>query len=290
MLDRIIFGDNQFFGINHMSEDKAQVLAEKFRDLEPIIEVMEMAYGSGIRAFMLNTNERAQDICDYFRDNSSRYNDVVFYPSMPYAHKYANAVAEKGIFGALKDVILADNTAGDIIGMVAKGGMSFFERDMLKVMEILVDMEMRIFRGLNVRVIFVQNIVADLLLGLRAKDVFSAFAAYIKGKYGVDAGFVTMNMPKMVDFLLECGIENPVVCSSINKAGYFMSPNIEAYEKALREKRFRPIAMSVLASGGIPAREAIEYVCGLSNVKSIVFGASNRQHIIDTKELIERYS
>src|SRR5208337_4541151 len=98
--------------------------------------------------FMLNTNERAREICDYFRDNSSRYRDIVFYPSMPYAHKYANAVAEKGIFGALKDVILADNTAGDIIGMVAKGGMSLFERDMLKVMEILVDIEMKIFRGL----------------------------------------------------------------------------------------------------------------------------------------------
>ena len=99
-----------------------------------------------------------------------------------------------------------------------------------------------------------------------------------------------MNMPKMVDFLLECGIENPVVCSSINKAGYFMSPNVEAYEKALGEKQFRPIAMSVLASGGIPAREAVEYVCGLSTVKSIVFGASSKQHIIDTKKLIEKYS
>jgi hypothetical protein len=290
MLDRIIFGDNQFFGINHMSEDKAQALAEKFKDLKPIIEVMDIAYGAGIRAFMLNTNERAQEICDYFRDNSSRYSDIVFYPSMPYAHKYANAVAEKGIFGALKDVILADNTAGDIIGMVAKGGMSLFERDMLKVMEILVDMEMRIFRGLNVKVIFLQNIVADLLLGLGAKDVFTAFAAYIKGKYGVDAGFVTMNMPKMVDFLLECGIKNPIVCSSINKAGYFMNPDIEAYEKALREKQFRPVAMSILASGGVKPKDAVEYVCRQKAIQSILFGASSRQHIVETKELIESLS
>ena len=26
--DRIIFGDNQFFGINHMSQEKAQSLAD----------------------------------------------------------------------------------------------------------------------------------------------------------------------------------------------------------------------------------------------------------------------
>ncbi len=290
MLDRIIFGDNQFFGINHMSEDKAQALAEKFKDLKPIVEVMDAAYSCGIKAFMLNTNERAQEICDYFRENSSRYSDMVFYPSMPYAHKYANAVAEKGIFGALKDVILADNTAGDIIGMLAKGGMSLFERDMLKVMEILVDMEMKIFRGLNVRVVFLQNIVADLLLGLGAREAFVAFDAYIRTKYGVDAGFVTMNMPKMVDFLLECGIKNPIVCSSINRAGYFMSPDAATYERTLKEKEFRAIAMSILASGGVKPREAVEYVCAQKAIQSIVFGASSRQHIAETVDLIQGYS
>ena len=48
MLDRIIFGDNQFFGINHMSEDKAQALAEKFKDLKSIIEVMDIAYAPAL--------------------------------------------------------------------------------------------------------------------------------------------------------------------------------------------------------------------------------------------------
>ncbi len=290
MLDRIIFGDNQFFGINHMSEDKAQALAEKFKDLKSIVEVMDTAYSVGIRAFMLNTNERAREICDYFRENSSRYHDIVFYPSMPYAHKYANAVAEKGIFGALRDVIITDSTAGDIIGMLTKGGMSLFERDMLKVMEILVDMEMKIFRSLTVKVIFLQNIVSDLLLGLGAREAFVAYGDYVKAKYGVDPGFVTMNMPKMVDFLLECGIRNPIVCSSINKAGYFMSPNIEAYERTLKEKEFRPIAMSILASGGVRPREAVEYVCGQKAIQAIVFGASSKLHIVETKELIESLS
>ena len=42
-LDRVIFGDNQFFGINHMSGDKAQALAEKFKDLKAITDVIETA-------------------------------------------------------------------------------------------------------------------------------------------------------------------------------------------------------------------------------------------------------
>jgi hypothetical protein len=273
-----------------MSEAKAQGLDERFRDLKAIIDVIDIAYDCGIRAFMLNTNERAKDICDHIRQNPDNYADMCFYPSMPYAHKYANAVAEKGIFGALKDTILTDSSAKDIVGMLTKGGLSLFEKDMLKVMQLLVDIEMKIFRDLNVKVIFLQNIVTDLLLGFGVKDIFAGFASHIKEKYGAEPGFVTMNMPKLVDFLLDCGIENPVVCSAINKAGYFMNPDIETYERTLRENSFRPIAMSILASGAVKPKEAVEYVCKQPAIQSIVFGASSRQHIVETKELIESYS
>ena len=97
-------------------------------------------------------------------------------------------------------------------------------------------------------------------------------------------------MPQLVDFLIECGIENPIVCSSINKAGYLMNPDKRTYEKSLKEKSFRPIAMSIMASGAVKPAEAVRYICNQSAIKSIVFGASSRQHIVEIKELIEQYS
>lgn len=290
MLDRVIFGDNQFFGINHMSEEKARVLVERFRDLKAITDVIDIAYDCGIRAFMLNTNERAKDICDYLRSHPARYVDLRLYPSLPYAHKYANAVAEKGIFGALRDCILADSSAGNIVGMLTKGGLSLFEKDMIKVMQLLVDIEMKTFQDLNVQVIFLQNIITDLLLGYRIKDVFVEFVSYIKEKYGVEAGFITVNLPMLVSSLEDCGIENPIVCSSINKIGHAMNPNRKTYEETLSEKHFRPIAMSILASGAIKPKDAVEYVCRQPNIRSVVFGASSRQHIEETKQLIEDFS
>lgn len=51
-IDRIIFGDNQFFGINHMSEEKAQQLAEKFYDIQNIYNVYDIAFDNGIKAIM----------------------------------------------------------------------------------------------------------------------------------------------------------------------------------------------------------------------------------------------
>jgi hypothetical protein len=289
MLDKIIFGDNQFFGINHMSEEKAQALSEKFRDLKAITEVIDLAYDAGIRAFMINTHSRAKDICDHFRNNASYFSELHLYPSIPYAHKYANAVAEKGLFGALNDMMLKDTGVAGLIGILSKGGSIVFEKDMLKVMQLLIDMEMKIFKDLNVKVMFLQNIVTDLLLGFGVKAVFVEFANYIREKYNVEPGFVTLNMPRLVDFLLDCGIENPIVCSAINKAGYFMNPDIESYEKTLSQKAFRPIAMSILASGAVRPEDAVEYVTRQPGIQSIVFGASSQQHIRQTKELIDRY-
>jgi hypothetical protein len=289
MLDKIIFGDNQFFGINHMSEDKAMAQTERFRDLDAIIEVIDCAYDAGIHAFMFNTHGRVADICDHIRANPTRYSDFRLYPSMPYAHKYATAVADKGIFGAIKDVILAENSAGELMEMFARGGMSLFERDMMRVMKILVDMEMKMFRGLDVKVIFLQNIVTDMLLGFGIQEPFSAFADYVKTRYGAQPGFVTMNLPRAAEHLRRCGVDNPVICSAINAGEFNMSPDRESYEATLAAGGFQPMAMSVLASGALSADAAIRYVASLPNMQSIVFGASSRRNILETKAIIDQY-
>jgi len=95
-----------------------------------------------------------------------------------------------------------------------------------------------------------------------------------------------MNLPRMVDYLLDCGLENPIVCSSVNKIGYLMNPDISSCEETIQRKPFRPLAISVLASGAISASEGIRYVASLGHVEGIVFGASSRSNISATAKLI----
>lgn len=288
-MDRIIFGDNQFFGINHMSEDKALEQQAKFRDLSAIIRVIDEAYDCGIRGFMFNTHERVAEICDYFRAHPERYPDLRLYPSLPYAHKYANAVAEKGLLSALNEFVISGSSAVQVMSTLFRGGKGLITMDMVEIMGVLVEMELRIFRGLNVAVIFLQNIITDLLLGAGGVDMLIEFHAFVGRKFGVEAGFNTMNMPALVNALQSAGIQNPVVCSSINKIGYLMGLGKEQYEMTLAEKTFRPIAMSILASGAVPPMEAVEYVAKLPNMQAIVFGASSRKNIESTCMEIRKY-
>ena len=77
---------------------------------------------------MFNTHGLVKDICDHFRNDPDRYADLKLYVSMPYAHKYASAVADKGIFGALKDTIISDSSASDIVSMLTRGDSRCLKR------------------------------------------------------------------------------------------------------------------------------------------------------------------
>ena len=68
-----------------------------------------------------------------------------------------------------------------------------------------------------------------------------------------------------------------------------MSGGKALYEETLRTRKFRAIAMQVLAGGAVSPKEAIEYVSGLPNIESILFGASSKSNITETVSLINRF-
>jgi hypothetical protein len=283
-MERILFGDNQFFAVNHMSDDKSRAQSIKFKEDSAIIKVLDDAIGAGINTFMCTTHDRIGAICDIIRANPDKYRDFKIFPCMPYAHKYANAVTELGIAGTLKQYV-----PGNFFGSLFKGGMAYITKDFESIMELMIDAEMKMFKDINTPVIFLQNVITDLLLGLRATDMLVAFHHYIKKKHNAEAGFITMNMPKLLAALQEGGIENPIICASINKVGFRMSGGKEIYEETLQNKKVRVIAMQVLGGGAIHPKEAIEYVCGLPNIESILFGASSKGNIESTANYINEF-
>jgi len=284
MMERVLFGDNQFFAVNHISDEKSRAQSIKFKEDSAIMKTLDDARSVGINTFMCTTHDRIVNICEIIRNNPEKYKDFTIYPCMPYAHKYANAVTELGITGTIKQYV-----PGNFFGSLFKGGVAFLSKDYLSIMELLVDAEMKMFKNINTPVIFLQNVITDLLLGLRADEVLIAFYHYVKKKYNAEAGFITMNMPKLLDVLENGGIENPIICSSINKAGFRMSGGNEVYEEVLKTRKLRAIAMQVLAGGAIHPKDAIEYVCKLPNIESILFGASSKGNIESTYNYIHQF-
>lgn len=281
-MDRIFFGDNQFFGVNHMSEEKARQQLMRFQDINAVADTLYAACQAGVPGFMCTTHERITELTKIVKADPKKWADLRFYPGMPYAHKYANAVTELGYFEALKQFL----PSGGLIDAALRGGKALVTGDVESVVTLLIDAEMKAFAGMETPIVFLQNVVTDLILGLGYFDAYRMFADHVRSKYKAEPGYFTMNLPRLLPALAAAGIENPIVCANVNKMAFRMSEGIDAYRAATSKHPARVIAMSVLASGAIPPREAIEWVAAEPYVASILFGASSRQNIESTVRII----
>jgi len=284
-MDQLLFGDNQFFGINHMSEEKARAQAMRFQDTAAIMEVLDAAYDEGIRTFMCTTHDRIAQVCDVVRANPERYEGFQFYPCMPYAHKYANAVTDHGMVGALTHFMPEDG----MFKTMLRSGAALATKDADGIARVLIDAEMKMFKGLKTPIIFMQNVFTDLLLGMGFTHAFRTFHDHVVEKHGAEPGFITMNLPMLAEALAREGIKNPIICCNINKIGFRMCGGPDRYREVLNSGNVRAIAMSVYASGAIPAEEAISWIADLGGVEAIVFGASSRGNIRNTCDLVSEY-
>src|SRR4029078_4565081 len=143
-MERILFGDNQFFAVNHISDEKSKAQSIRFKEISAIVKTLDDARNAGINTFMCTTHDSIAKICDVIRENSDKYNDYTLFPCMPYAHKYANAVTELGVVGTLKQYV-----PGNFLGSLFKGGVAYLSKDFGSIMELLIDAEMKMFKRIN---------------------------------------------------------------------------------------------------------------------------------------------
>ena len=281
-MDKIIFGDNQFFGVNHMSEQTAIKQAQRFRTAEDIYRTLEYVNEIGIKSFMFTTHSQLEPVLEMI-NNNSKFHDFKLYPCMPYAHKYADALVEHGPFEMINKF-----TPGNKLVSGLKGVGSLISSNPIPIMKLLVDSEMKLLKGKNVQGIFLLNIVTDLLLGLEMHDMLYEFSKYAEKKYNVKAGFFTMNQVKLHDVLVnKIGLQDPIIVSNINKIGFRMNPSKVEVENTLAKRNSYNIAMSFLASGALRPKEASDYIESIKSVDSVLFGASSPGHIKETKEILD---
>ena len=281
-MDRIILGDNQFFGVNHKSESKSSTQLETFKDPKEIFNTLRIANESGVKSFMFTTHDKLESVFELIKQNKHEFKDFKLIPCMPYAHKYADAMATQGVVGSVKKYM-----PRNIFSVGYRTLVAGLTKNPVPIMKLLVDTEMRMMKGFDVQHVFLQNIVTDLVIGLGMEDVLAEYAYYVKNRYNAEAGFITFNQPLTQDKLISAGVSKPLLCSSINKIGFRMNPSKTTVESNLNLHKSKNIAMSVFASGAINPAEAIDYVNNLSGVDSVLFGASSRKNIENTVQLMQ---
>ncbi|MDZ7267398.1 MAG: hypothetical protein ONB48_08725 [candidate division KSB1 bacterium] len=288
MIDKIILGHNQFFGVNHLEAQAGNEREAYFSEAARIMEIVNFSFDQGVRGMMMSTHERAFVVAGEIQKDARLQRELGIYLLVPYVAKYIKQANEKGLVNIVKDA-LSGTSLQDKLGMFWRGGMGLLTRDFKKILTAMIDFEVAPFASLNLRAIFLHDVMTDLALGWEVPEVFQLYAEHVQGKYGAIPAFCTKNLGRLMRLLGRAGIDNPLIMASINKLGYQVNPSRAAFEQTLREHRLQLLAMSTLAAGYLKPGEAYEYLFSLPNIAAVVVGVSKKTHARETFSIIRHY-
>jgi hypothetical protein len=286
-VDNVILGDNQFFGVNHMSMDKGNITKEQFKDVDEIKKVICYALDRGVKGVFFSTHPLIEEITDIIRRDSILKKEIAFYVNVPYIVKYISMVNAMGIEGTVKHV-LRGRSAYENISLITRSIGNLLTLDYMGIANKLIDIEMRPFYGLNVKAVFLHNTLCDLCLGYDLQYVVQRFDRHIKKRYQAIPAYGTLNLPRFSRFLEKSGIYNSLIMTAINKKGFFMNPSVGLYEEEIASTSNTILAMSTLASGSLKPNEAYAYLKKIG-IKHIVVGLSSQKHADETFSAIKQY-
>lgn len=280
---KILLGDNQFFGVNHFDLEKGQATKLKFDSSFKIESFIKEALAIGMDGFMMNSHQIGHEMissCEFDCNKEIHY-------SIPYAHKYASMVNENGMLSLLRHVF--KNTS--IVKNISLGVKLLLNQDIKAITSLAVNLEVpkNLKQGSYV---YVQNIMADLLMGMGRGDILINFIENVVDM-GYKPGIISLN-PMMLDEILSKHkdakwIKDLIVCFNINKEGFNVFPSLNHVKKFIkRTPKYKLMGMSIFASGAANIPSSIDFIKRL-NLDYVVFGSSRIENINSNLKLLTTF-
>ena len=281
---KVILGDNQFFGVNHFDLNKGKETKLKFDTNLKIESFIKHSLQIGIDGFMINSNKNGYDIIDSINFDLSK---EIHY-SIPYPHKYANMVNEKGMMSLMIYLIKNTSLLKNLIG----GIKLLISQNLKSLVPLVLNLEI----PKNLRkgsYIFLQNIITDMMIGLGRFDIILEFIDSVY-RLGYKPGIITLN-PIILNHLLQTNkdlnsLRELVVCFNINKEGFNVFPSKKSVENFIKsEPKYKLMGMSIFSSGAANIPQSIDYIKTLK-LDYVVFGSSRIMNIKSNLDLLKNNS
>lgn len=249
---KLILGDNPFFGVNHLSQEKAAKYLEQKGDFSTASGVVRCAYELGIRRLMVSNHVDLPDLLKKIKVDESEVLDAMKIALVvPYAQKFNQLVGSRGVAGVVTRLPLFKGALSSIRALWSSIVSS--NVDIEGFIELLIESELSNIRHFQSRVdtLCLHNIVTDLCLGLNKANFVAQFCNVVR-RLNMRPVVITQN-PLAFDAILERDV---VLCFSYNQRGYMVNPSLDEVRKGLTFRR-EYWAMSLLASGAISLDEAL---------------------------------
>ncbi len=281
---KILLGDNQFFGVNHTDLKKGSEIQQMFSSAEKITKFIDESLELGLDGFMINSNALGYKVVNEYKFEDQSNKECHY--SIPYPHKYASMVNESGML-ALLSFVLRNIRIYDIINVIR----FIFSSNAVFLLPIIIRMEIpkNLPQG---SVIYLQNVITDLVMGLKNGSRIIQFYITSIERLGYKAGIITLNPGHFrKNFQEFAGQKDIFLCFNINKTGFNVFPSVEevqdeiAYIKS--NTKWQLVGMSVFSSGSsrVTIKDSIDFIKS-QPLDYVVFGTSKLNNVKTNLNLI----
>ena len=84
----ILLGDNPFFGIDHLSQEKARKRMTVLTGYEKISDVMEFVSNLGVKGFVVSTHPQLKYLIKHIKENTNLLEKFDFYPILDFYTRF----------------------------------------------------------------------------------------------------------------------------------------------------------------------------------------------------------
>ena len=177
----LILGHNQFLGISHISEEQSKERDKKFSNIKNIYNIAEKAVNLGYKEMILETHPRMLEFLEYYNKNKTF--DINFYLQLPYIQGYIQKMNEQGLLGLLFQVMQRGGlkTASSVI---LKDLINYTKKNYIRIGVSFLKFETEPFKDINIKALFLHNVITDLILSLQMKEIFLDYINYVEEDIG----------------------------------------------------------------------------------------------------------
>lgn len=261
----IVFGDNHFFGINHLSIEKADRYKTLFSSNEALTKVFQSLARNGVNEQMISAHATAGQVC---RVALATHPTLKIHPVIPYAHAINDSAASEGVIKTA--VQLLRPSVIDICRLM--GQLLHPRKDAIipySSVDRFIRRQLRVFGDIppeNRGVLFMSNVFTDLLIGLGAWEWIERLNVICK-KYGYSAGVITYNPSAFLN-----RINLPIsLCINYNHKHYLTNIEHDALDTLIRQ--YPVWAMGVFGSGAYSASDVVADL-KTRDFRKVVFASS----------------
>jgi hypothetical protein len=288
----LLVGDNPFHGISHLSQERARSRTGDADSAAGQADIVLTAVKNGADGFMFSVSNVTLSILRKLREQNA-IEQVELYAIVPYAYEYVRIATQTGTPAlakrVAKQIVMSGNVGAALGGLSAVVQMN--PGGLLKTYLTYEISRIRSSTSKKAKLtsVLLHEVVTDMGLALNFDWLFKSYISYLSKK-DIVPGFNTRNFPYLVRKFKEWDIdlEETVIATQFNKAGFQMNPSREDCERVLSGLS-RPIvvAISVLAAGYFKPPEAAKYLSSLENLKGAAVGASTVKQARETFALFQ---